>query len=215
MRGPYSFSRNDSWHSLQTLVISLKALAKAASPSAAAEAALALACRLEFGEVFPDGGLGLAVGYGAVLSALGKQFHVFVGNAVDVVHGLGGCLGIERLHAFHHLTPELGRGADDVLHQMAALLDGGSKILRRDRQRGVGDNCGEDQANQHHFPHVPLQFVGHDASDPLPSQSGDFQFELATPLPGRNASPRCGSCDRATAAMADRLPAGDRCIDIG
>ena len=103
----------------------------------------------------------------APVSALGKQFHVFVGERRNIIHGLGGCLGIERLHAFHHLTAELGGGGDDILHQMTALLDGGGEILRRDRKRGVGSDCGEDQANQHHFLHVPLQLVGHDASGPL------------------------------------------------
>jgi hypothetical protein len=59
---------------------------------------------------------------------------------------------------------------------MPALLDGGVKILRRNRQRRVGGNAGEDQANQHYFLHVPLQFVGHDASDPLPLNLARFSI---------------------------------------
>ena len=112
----------------------LKAAVKAPSPCAAGGGLCARILelrsrRLKVAEIFPDLGLCLAVGDLAMRRALGKQLHIFIWDPVDLVHRLGSFRGIERLHALHHLTSELGGGRDDLLHQMPALLDGGGKVV--------------------------------------------------------------------------------------
>src|SRR4249920_4026432 len=72
---------------------------------------------LEVIEVLPDLGLGFAsvlvighltIGDSAMLGSLGEQRYVFVRHGADLVHGLGGLRGVERLHALDHLTAEFG-----------------------------------------------------------------------------------------------------------
>src|SRR5262245_38499251 len=127
--------------------------------------------RLEVIEVLPDFRLGFAlvilvrnftIGDSTMLGPLREQRYVFIRHAADLVHGLGGLGGVERLHALDHLTAELRCRRHGLLHKIPPLLHCRYQII-------IGRNCcrGTERdahacTDDHHqlFLHYPSPLIG-------------------------------------------------------
>src|SRR6185437_3947714 len=126
---------------------------------------------LEVVEVLPDFRVGFAlvilignfaIGDSTMLGPLREQRYVFIRHTADLVHGLGGRRGVERLHALDHLAAELRRRRHGLLHQIPPLLHCRYQII-------IGGNCcrgaerdAHARTDDHHqlFLHYPSPLIG-------------------------------------------------------